>query len=201
MAVIQKDFNVMGLPMAISRNNPIPLDKTAVWYNLDLLKAYAESDPTAYVGQILGLVDESTNSATAYIITSTAGDIKEVGAATIVDNKTIVIDADGALGLHGFAETFYKYIPATEDVDAHYEKVKVGDINPDTNSAYEWIPGLEPKVVLENGKYVLGWYEPNPTTMEGVSSSIAALQNAVNGINGEITALENKDSDFASSLQ
>lgn len=201
MAVIQKDFNVMGLPMAISRNNPIPLDKTAVWYNLDLLKAYAESDPTAYVGQILGLVDESTNSATAYIITSTAGDIKEVGAATIVDNKTIIIDADGALGLYGFAETFYKYIPATEDVDAHYEKVKVGDINPDTNIAYEWTPGLEPKVVLENGKYVLGWYEPNPTTMEGVSASIAALQNAVNGINGEVTALENKDAEFATALQ
>lgn len=201
MAVIQKDFNVMGLPMAISRNNPIPLDKTGVWYDLELLKNYAATDPTAYVGQILGLVDEATNNATAYIITSTAGAIKEVGAATIVDEHTIVLNNEGALGLYGFKTTFYKYVPAAGDVDAHYKKVTVGDIDPETSLAYEWTPGLEPKVVLENGEYVLGWYEPNPTTMEGVSASIAALQNAVNGINGEITALENKDSEFASSLQ
>ena len=101
MAVIQKDFNVMGLPMAISRNNPIPLDKTAVWYNLDLLKAYAESDPTAYVGQILGLVDATNRTATAYIITSVAGafpasqsfiEVKALEVAMAIENGADEID-------------------------------------------------------------------------------------------------------------
>ena len=200
MAVIQKDFNVMGLPMAISRNNPIPLDKTAIWYDLISLKNYAATDPTAYVGQILGLVDEINRTATAYIITSTSGTVKEVGVATVVDEQTIVLNNDSELSLYNFEKTFYKYVPATDAADAYYKKVNVGDIDPDTGVAYEWIPGLEPKVVLEDNEYVLGWYEPNPTTMEGVGASIAALQNAVNSINGDITALENKDSELSLGL-
>ena len=68
MAVIRQDFNVMYLPAAIQRNNPIPLDSTAVWYDYDLMAAYAASDPTAYVGQILSLIVDDV--ANAYIITN-----------------------------------------------------------------------------------------------------------------------------------
>lgn len=181
MAVIQKDFNVMGLPMAISRNNPIPLDKTAVWYDMGAMLDYVSNDPTAYVGQILGLVNEDAKTATAYIITSDRGAIKEVGAATVVDNHTIVLNDNGALSLNDFGKAFYKYVPATETEEAKYVKVNVGDLDSEGN-AYAWSSGLEPKAVLENGNYVLGWYEPNPTTMEGVSASIAALQNSVAGL-------------------
>lgn len=200
MAVIQKDFNVMGLPMAISRNNPIALDKTAVWYNEMEMRNYASTDPTAYVGQVLSLVNETDRTATAYIITSVSGMLKEVGAATVVDEQTIVLNDDSELSLNDFEKAFYKYIPAEGDVDAHYEKVNVGDLD-DEGNPYVWISGLEPKAVLEDGKFVLGWYEPNPTTMEGVSASIAALQNSVNEINTDITNLENKDKEFATGLQ
>ena len=200
MAVIQKDFNVMGLPMAISRNNPIALDKTAVWYNEMEMRNYASTDPTAYVGQVLSLVDETSRTATAYIITNVSGTLKEVGAATIVDEQTIILNDDSELSLNDFEKAFYKYIPADGDVDAHYEKVNVGDLD-DEGNPYVWTSGLEPKAVLENGKFVLGWYEPNPTTMEGVSASIAALQNSVNEINGDITALENKDNELSTGLQ
>ena len=55
MAVIKTDFNVMNLPMAIERNNPIPLDSTAVWYDYNEMHIYAMENPTAYVGQILSL--------------------------------------------------------------------------------------------------------------------------------------------------
>ncbi len=200
MAVLQKDFNVMGLPMAISRNNPIPLDKTAVWYNEMEMRAYAASDPTAYVGQVLSLVNETTRTATAYIVTNTSGLLKEVGAAVLVDEQTIVLNDDSELSLNDFEKAFYKYVPATDTAEARYVKVNVGDLDADGNP-YAWSSGLEPKAVLENGKFVLGWYEPNPTTMEGVSASIAALQNSVNEINGEITALESKDTELSTGLQ
>lgn len=200
MAVLQKDFNVMGLPMAISRNNPIPLDKTAVWYNEIEMRDYAASNPTAYVGQVLSLVNETTREATAYIITNTSGLLKEVGAAVLVDDQTIVLNDDSELSLNDFEKSFYKYVPAEGDVDAHYVKVNVGDLDAE-GKAYAWSSGLEPKAVLENGKFVLGWYEPNPTTMEGVSASIAALQNSVNDINGDITALEEKDKELSTGLQ
>jgi hypothetical protein len=50
MAVIKTDFNVMNLPMAIERNNPIPLDSSAVWYDYNEMITYAKENPTAYVG-------------------------------------------------------------------------------------------------------------------------------------------------------
>jgi hypothetical protein len=84
----------MGLPMAISRNNPIPLDKTAVWYDEMEMRNYAATNPTAYVGQVLSLVDETTRTATAYIITSTSGALKEFGEAVLVDNQTLVLNDD-----------------------------------------------------------------------------------------------------------
>ena len=200
MATLQKEFNVMGLPMAISRNNPIPLDKTAVWYNEMEMRNYAATNPTAYVGQVLSLVNETTRTATAYIITSTSGALKEVGAAVMVDDQTLVLNDDSQLGLNDFEKAFYKYVPATDTEDAKYVKVNVGDLDAEGN-AYAWSSGLEPKAVLENGKFVLGWYEPNPTTMEGVSASIAALQNSINSINGEITALEQADTELSTGLQ
>ena len=33
MAVIKKDGNFMGLPMNVARGNPIPLDKSEIWYS------------------------------------------------------------------------------------------------------------------------------------------------------------------------
>lgn len=199
MAVLQKEFNVMGLPMAISRNNPIPLDKTAVWYDEAQMREYAATNPTAYVGQVLSLVNETTRTATAYIITSVAGALKEVGAAVLVDERTIVLSDDSKLGLNDFEKSFYKYIPATETKEAHYIKVNVGDLDAE-GKAYTWASGLEPKAVLENGEFVLGWYEPNPTTIEGVNAAVTALQNSVNSINGEITALENADKEINTAI-
>ena len=52
MAKIVKDFNTMGLPMAIYRNEPIPLDSSAVWYTYEEMAEYASNNPTAYVAQI-----------------------------------------------------------------------------------------------------------------------------------------------------
>ena len=75
MAVIKTDGNFMGLPMNIARGNPIPLDKSEIWYSYAEMEAYAKNNPVAYVGQMLGLIDEETQTSAAYIILNTAGDL------------------------------------------------------------------------------------------------------------------------------
>lgn len=175
MAVIRQDFNVMYLPAAIQRNNPIPLDSTAVWYDYDLMAAYAASDPTAYVGQILSLVTD--NVANAYIITNLAGDLEKVGSAVVADNKTIVLD-NGAVTFKDFGKRYYKYNAETEE----YTLQEVDETHP-------WIAGLEPKVTSESGQLVLGWFEPNSTTLEGVNSALGTLQTSVNDLQGTVESL------------
>lgn len=178
MAVIRQDFNVMYLPAAIQRNNPIPLDSTAVWYDYDLMAAYAASDPTAYVGQILSLVVDGV--ANAYIITNVAGDLEKVGSAVVADNKTIVLD-NGAVTFKDFGKRYYKYNIETEE----YSLQEVDEDHP-------WIAGLEPKVVSENGQLVLGWYEPNATTIDGVNSALGTLQTSVTDLQGAVSDLSDE---------
>ena len=38
MAVINKTIAASSLPITFNRGNPVPLDKSAVWYSLDELK-------------------------------------------------------------------------------------------------------------------------------------------------------------------
>lgn len=82
MAIIKKDGNFMGLPMNIARGNPIPLDTTAVWYTQTEMETYASSGATAYVGQVLTLVDETNNTASAWLITNTTGTLVKLASTT-----------------------------------------------------------------------------------------------------------------------
>ena len=190
MAIIKKDGNFMGLPMNIARGNPIPLDKSEIWYSYNEMTTYAATSPVAYVGQILGLVDEANSYAKAYIILNTKGDVQEVGKATVVDNSTIVLEEE-KLSLKDFGKRYYRYVAESgnkEDgnyVAAHYELQEVDETHP-------WKAGLELKVVYENEKYAIGWYEPNPTTMEGVNSQIAGIQNTIDGLSVANTNLSNR---------
>lgn len=186
MAVIKKYSNFMGLPMNVARGNPIPLDKSEIWYSYESMAAYAATDPVAYVGQILGLVDETNSTATAYIILNTAGDLQEIGASIEIpelkgDNASIVISSEDVIALKNWGVQYYKYVEASgtegeEDyVEAHYELQVVDADNP-------WIAGLEPKVTSENNQMVLAWYQPNPTTIEGLGSQLSSLQTSVSDL-------------------
>ena len=179
MAVIKKDGNFMGLPMNVARGNPIPLDKSEIWYSYEAMELYAQTDPVAYVGQILGLVDETAGTATAYIILNTAGDLQEIGASVDIpslkgDESSVVISNE-IIALKNWGVQYYKYIAATETTEAQYVLQIVDDENP-------WISGLEPKVASENGHMVLAWYQPNPTTIEGLGSQLSSLQTSVNDL-------------------
>jgi hypothetical protein len=41
---------------------------------------------------------------------------------------------------------------------------------------------LELRVVLEGTEFTLGWYEPNPTTIEGMNAQISGIQGTVNDL-------------------
>ena len=181
MAVIQKDYNKMALPLSIERANPISLDSTAVWYDFAAMVEYAQSGATAYVGQVLAYVNETDNTAKAYIIADTNGTLTEVGAATLGDNKTIVLE-EGTLALKNWGKEYYRWVDAVGEegkegyVAGHHEKQVVDDSHP-------WIAGLEPKAVAgADGTFELAWYQPSTTTVEGLNSTVSSIRTTVEGI-------------------
>lgn len=86
MAVIKLDGGYNSLPISYKRGNPIPLDKSSVWYDYDLMMEYAATNGTAYVGQILSLVNAEDNSAKAYIILNQSGDLEEIGTGALISS-------------------------------------------------------------------------------------------------------------------
>lgn len=189
MAEIKKVFNASSLPIAFSRGNPIPIDKSSVWYSKTDMENYAKTGATAYVGQILALVDDVNNTSTAYIITDTAGTLKEVGSATVGDNKTIVLN-DGALSLKNWGVEYYRWIDAVGEegqegyVAGHHEKQIVDETHP-------WIAGLEPKAIAgTDGTFEIAWYQPSTTTIEGLSSTVSSLRTSVETIQQTIGGVD-----------
>lgn len=190
MAVIQKEYNYMAFPQSFSRGNPIPLDKSSLWFSMEEMSNYSKTDATAYVGQILTLVNEADNSAKAYIIANAAGDLVEVGAATLGDNKTITLSSEGVLSLKNWGVEYYKWVDAVGEegqegyVAAHHEKQLVDETHP-------WIAGLEPKSVAgTDGTFEIAWYQPSTTTVEGLSSTVNTLRTSVETIQQTIGAVE-----------
>ena len=190
MAVIQKEFNYMAFPQSFSRGNPIPLDKSSLWFSMEEMSNYSKTDATAYVGQILTLANETDNSATAYIISNAAGDLVEVGAATLGDNKTITLDENSVLSLKNWGKEYYRWVDAVGEegqegyVAAHHEKQLVDETHP-------WIAGLEPKSVAgTDGTFEIAWYQPSTTTVEDLSSAVNSLQTSVETIQQAIGGID-----------
>lgn len=183
MATIKKSYVASSLPVAFSRGEPIPVDSSLVWYSLEELRTYATSSPVAYVGQILALVNEETNSATAYIIADANGTLKEVGSATLGDEKTISL-TNGTLSLKNWGKQYYRWEEGENEAAGRHVLQIVDDSHP-------WIAGLEPKVATtSDGTLALEWYQPSSTTIEGVSSIVASVQTSVDSLTEAIGSAE-----------
>lgn len=87
MADIQKDFNSMGLPMNITRGNPIPVDSTELWYSLTQAQEYAKNGATAYVGQTIKVLDEETQKVKEYVI--------QFDGSLVENENSIVVELEG----------------------------------------------------------------------------------------------------------
>lgn len=117
------------------------------------------------------------------------------GASSSTDDKSITT-VDNVLTLKDFGAKYYHYVEATgseetgDFVPAHYEAQIVDDTHP-------WIEGLEPKVVNDNGNLVIGWFEPNTVTVDGLSDAINNLSNQVNKNTQSISDITKKLNDKA----
>lgn len=165
--------------VSIKRGNPLPLDSNSVFKSYADLETYA-SGVLAYPGQIVAVVN--ADSTEIYFLDQELA-IQSVGSVPAADNKSIEV-VDGILSIHDYGNSYYKYInevtnESGETIPAHYEKVEVSAENP-------WMAGLEPRVVSEGNDLVIGWYQPNPTTIDGVQTQIADLQKTVEEIVEEI---------------
>ena len=166
---------LLTLDKSFARALGQPLDSTEIYYSKAAAEEYA-AGLNAYVGQKIVVIED--NVVTHYSIEDTNGTLKELGSNVVVDNKSVEVLND-AIAIKDFGKAFYKYVAETEEEEAHYEKVSVSEENP-------WKAGLEPKVVSEDSQLVVGWFEPNPTTIEGVNDQVTAVQGSVKDIEDAI---------------
>lgn len=184
MAFIKEMTAPASMPKALKRTNALPLDSSAVWYSLEELQTYAREGATAYVGQIVSLVNETDNTSVAYIISNTAGDLVQVGAVNenenpvvnpiLGDDATIVINDDVAK-LYGFGEVYYRW----DAEEAAYVRQEVTE-------EYPWKEGLEPRVVLHEEAYVLGWFEASPVIEDEIADVAASVEALEDKLNAEL---------------
>ena len=167
--------------VSIKRGNPLPLDSNSVFASYADLETYA-AGVLAYPGQIVAVVN--ADSTGIYYLDQELA-IQEVGKIPSADNKSIEV-ADGVISMYNFGKYYYKYIPAVKDEEtgevitaADYRKTEVSDTD-------VWAAGLEPKVVSEDGELVIGWFEPNPTTAEGVQDQVVAIQGTVSDLDDQL---------------
>lgn len=76
-----KSFAFMEFPLSMSRQDAFPLDKNSVFYSMSDAQTYAQTNPTAYVGQVIAVVEEGVS--TVYQIKNAAGDLEPLGSAAV----------------------------------------------------------------------------------------------------------------------
>ena len=155
----------LGFPLNFRRGNPNPLDNSSVWGSLEAAQTYATSDPVAYVGQILTVVDNTNGIATVYSIQDEAGTLKKVGTSPIGDESTITVAEDGTVSLFGVDGL---ELTRTE-VDGSITKINY-------------------QPLLVDGK--LTWIEPSATTVEGLATEIEGVKTRLSAVESTVGNVE-----------
>ena len=161
----------LGFPLNFRRGNPNPLDNSSVWASIEDAQNYAATDPVAYVGQILTVVDNVNGIATVYAIQDEAGTLKKVGTSPIGDESTITVDENGTVSLYGVSGLEL----TRTDGEGNITKINY-------------------QPLLVDGK--LTWVEPSGTTVEGLATEIEALKTRVDSVESDndtaITGINDK---------
>lgn len=161
----------LGFPLNFRRGNPNPLDNSSVWDSFEAAQNYAQTDPTAYVGQILSVVEytpavtddegavttPSQSTVEVYYIKDEAGTLEVVGTSPVGDDSTIAVAEDGTVSLYG--------------IDG-LELTRTEEDGSTTNITYQ--------PLYVNGK--LTWVEPSATTVEGLATEIEGLKTRISAL-------------------
>lgn len=169
------DKDGLGFPLNFRRGNPNPLDNSSVWASLEAAKNYAKTDPVAYVGQVLTVVDEAAKTATVYSIQNEDGDLLKVGSSPVGDESTITVHENGTISLYG-----------VEGLDL--TRIEGDDV----------VTDITYQPLLVKGK--LTWVEPSATTVEGLSAEIEGLKSRVGAVEGNYLTSTDK-TDIASAIE
>ena len=88
-----KSFAFMEFPLSMSRQDAFPLDKNSVFYSMSDAQTYAQTNPTAYVGQVIAVVEEGVS--TVYQIKNAAGELEALGTGDLEGDVDDRIATDG----------------------------------------------------------------------------------------------------------
>lgn len=80
----QNSYAKMEFPLTIKRQDAFSIDPTEIWPSLETAQEYAQTNPTAYVGQKLAVVVDGV--ATQYQIKNAAGELEPIGG--VVETAT-----------------------------------------------------------------------------------------------------------------
>ena len=81
----QNSYAKMEFPLTIKRQDAFSIDQTEVWTSLEAAQAYAQSNPTAYVGQKISVVVDGVS--TPYQIKNEAGELEPLGGTPATDEE------------------------------------------------------------------------------------------------------------------
>lgn len=81
----QNSYAKMEFPLTIKRQDAFSIDQTEVWPSLEAAQAYAQSNPTAYVGQKISVVVDGVS--TPYQIKNVLGELESLGGTPATDEE------------------------------------------------------------------------------------------------------------------
>ena len=182
------DFGKLNFSTSFNPTSAFPLDARSYFESYELAAAAAataeeagSSNTVYYYGETIA-VNES-GAVTLYIIQPDKT-LKEVGSVPLGDGDSIEV-VDGEIKIKGFGTGYYAY----QEGEYVYTP--------------GFIAGLQPQVRQKEGGegYEIAWYQPNPTTIEGLETRLTAAEgeidtlqatvgNASSGLVADVDALE-----------
>ena len=182
------NFGKLNFSTSFNPTSAFPLDARSYFESYELAAAAAataeeagSSNTVYYYGETIA-VNES-GAVTLYIIQPDKT-LKEVGSVPLGDGDSIEV-VDGEIKIKGFGTGYYAY----QEGEYVYTP--------------GFIAGLQPQVRQKEGGegYEIAWYQPNPTTIEGLETRLTAAEgeidtlqatvgNASSGLVADVDALE-----------
>ena len=186
--------------VAFKRAAALPLERYEVHKSYDDAVAYATTNPVAYPGQVIAVIEteDSVEKVKIYFIDENKG-LQEVGSATLGDNSSIVLDpVTKKLSIKGFEDAGYAL--ATGDkynaeanvkyyslVNGKYIEKTSAPVVDAENQITETIYKRISVKLIKDSSGNLSWATDDAVQIQG---NITALQTTVNNHGERLTKLE-----------
>ena len=169
MAILNKNFpsNITEYPNSFQRQGAFPLEKFSVFYPVaaedndgvaltaaQAARKYAETNPLAYVGQVVAAV-ESDNNVIVYSISSTAGELDELAKASslgaALESLSGLAERIKAVEDAGYATADDVSTAKQEAIDAAIKAILTdGTANDEIADAYDTIKEIAEWIASDN---------------------------------------------------